>query len=235
VKWLIQKYKLIKINRNSRSGTSIKFVPFFLVALLWLCASSIAQTQTTKPDGKFIQLSGLVVEGDSLKGVPFTSLVVGRTGHGTVTDYDGFFTVIVKPGDVIEFVNLGFKDGQYIVPDTLKATHYSIVQTVQHDTFTLKEIAVYPWPNKEDFKAAFLKLNVANSDLDRARQNLAAEQMRELIKGVSLDAYGNYRYAMQQQYNKMYYTGQYPPNNLLNPLAWAKFIKALKAGQLNIQ
>jgi hypothetical protein len=226
---------LIKKTKNSRNGTGIKFVPFFLAAMLGWCLSSFAQTQPAKPDQKFIQLSGVVVEGDSLKGVPFTSLVVGRTGHGTVTDYDGFFTIIVKPGDVIEFVNLGFKDGTYIVPDTLKATHYSIVQTVLHDTFTLKEIAVYPWPSKEEFKAAFLKLNVANSDLNRARQNLAAEEMRELIKGVSLDAYGNYRYAMQQQYNKMYYTGQYPPNNLLNPLAWAKFIKALKAGQLNIQ
>ena len=205
-------------------------MPFFLVAMLALCLSSVAQTQPKKPNEKFIQLSGIVVEGDSLKGVPFTSLVVKRTSHGTVSDYEGFFTIIVKPGDVIEFVNLGFKDGQYTVPDTLKATHYSIVQTVVHDTFSLKEVAVYPWPNKEDFKAAFLKLNVANSDMDRARQNLAAEQMRELVRGVSMDAYGNYRYAMQQYANKMYYTGQYPPNNLLNPLAWAQFIKALKAG-----
>ena len=177
----------------------------------------------------------MVVEGDSLKGVPFTSIVVGKTNHGAVTDYDGFFTLIAKPGDVIEFVNLGYKDAEYTVPDTLKATHYSIVQIIRRDTFTLKEIAVYPWPNKEDFKAAFLKRNVANTDLDRARQNMAAEQMRELVKGVSMDAYGNYRYAMQQQYNKMYYSGQYPPNNLLNPIAWAQFIKALKAGKLNIQ
>ena len=212
------------------------FVPFFFlaIALVW-GFSGFAQNPVKKaPDG-FIQLSGVVVEGDSLKGVPFTSLVVKRTGHGTVTDYDGFFTIIVKPGDVIEFVNLGFKDRQYLVPDTLKATHFSIIQTVFRDTFTLKEVAVYPWPDKEDFKAAFLKLNVANSDLNRAQQNLAAEQMRELVKGVSLDAYGNYRYAQQQQYNKMYSTGQYPPNNLLNPLAWANFIKALKAGKLNIQ
>jgi hypothetical protein len=210
------------------------FVPFFLVAML-LCFQSFSQNQTTKPEEKLIQLSGVVVEGDSLKGVPFTSIVVGKTSHGAVTDYDGFFTLIAKPGDIIEFVNLGYKDAQYVVPDTLKATHYSIVQIIRRDTFTLKEVAVYPWPNKEDFKAAFLKRNVANTDLDRARQNMAAEQMRELVKGVSMDAYGNYRYAMQQQYNKMYYSGQYPPNNLLNPLAWAQFIKALKAGKLNIQ
>ncbi|MEO8760293.1 MAG: hypothetical protein ABI388_04090, partial [Bacteroidia bacterium] len=219
---------------NTKNGTGIKFVPFFLMALLLLCVNTFAQTQANTKE-HLIQLSGVVVEGDSLKGVPFTSLVVGNTNHGAVTDYDGFFTLIAKPGDVIEFVNLGFKDAKYVVPDTLTATHYSIVQIIRHDTFTLKEVAVYPWPSKEDFKAAFLKRNVANTDLDRAKQNLAAEQMRELVRGVSMDAYGNYRYAQQQQYNKMYYLGQYPPNNLLNPMAWAKFIKDLKAGKLNIQ
>ena len=210
------------------------FVPFFLAAML-LCICSFAQNQPKKSEEKLVQLSGVVVEGDSLKGVPFTSIVVGKSNHGAVTDFDGFFTLIAKPGDVIEFVNLGYKDAQYVVPDTLKATHFSIVQIIHRDTFTLKQVDIYPWPNKEDFKADFLKRNVANSDLDRAKQNLAAEEMRELIRGVSMDAYGNYRYAMQQQYNKMYYMGQYPPNNLLNPLAWAQFIKALKAGKLKIQ
>lgn len=228
------KYKLINKNRYIKNGTGIKFVPFFLMTILLLCINTYAQTQA-KPAERLIQLSGVVVEGDSLKGVPFTSIVVGNTNHGAVTDFDGFFTLIAKPGDVIEFVNLGFKDAKYVVPDTLTATHFSIVQIIRRDTFTLKEVNIYPWPSKEDFKAAFLKRNVANTDLDRARQNLAAEQMRELVRGVSMDAYGNYRYAMQQQYNKMYYIGQYPPNNLLNPLAWAQFIKALKAGKLNIQ
>jgi hypothetical protein len=37
---------------------------------------------------------------------------------------------------------------------------------------------------------------------------------------------------MQQQYTKLYYAGQYPPNNLLNPVAWAKFIKSWKEGKL---
>lgn len=170
-----------------------------------------------------------------MKGVPFTSLVIKNTNYGAVTDRDGFFTLIVKPGDEINFVNLSYKDAHYTIPDTLKATHYSIVQIIHKDTFTLKEVSIYPWPDKEDFKAAFLKLNVANTDLDRAKQNLAAEQMRELVRGISMDAYGNYRYAMQQQYYKMSYLGGYPPNNLLNPMAWAQFIKALKSGKLKIQ
>jgi signal peptidase I len=225
---------LSKKTLYTKSGTGIMFVPFFLVAMV-LCFQSFAQNQTKKTEERLIQLSGIVVEGDSLKGVPFTSIVVKKTNHGAVTDFEGFFTLIAKPGDVIEFVNLGYKDAEYIIPDTLKATHYDVVQTIHRDTFTLKQVDIYPWPSKEDFKADFLSRNVANTDLDRARKNLAAEEMRELIKGVSMDAAGNYRYAMQQQYNKMYYMGQYPPNNLLNPIAWAQFIKALKAGKLKIQ
>ncbi len=235
MKLLKQKFKLINRKINTKNGTGITFVPFFLAAMLLLCVTSVAQIQPAKQKDKLIQLSGLVVEGDSLKGVPFTSIVIQKSGRGTVTDYFGFYTLIVEPGDVIEFVNLGYKEAQYIVPDTLTSKHYDNIQIIHRDTFTLKEVNVYPWPSKEDFKADFLKRNIANSDLDRAKQNLAAEEMRELIKGVSMDAYGNYRYAMQQQYNKMYYMGQYPPNNLLNPLAWAQFIKALKAGKLKIQ
>jgi signal peptidase I len=226
---------LTKKNTFFINGTGKGLVPFLLLFILWIISGiCVAQNKTTD-DERYIQLSGVVVEGDSMKGVPFTSVVIKNTKYGAVTERDGFFTLIVKPGDEIEFVNIGYKDASYVVPDTLKAKHYSVVQIVHRDTFTLKEIAIYPWPDKEDFKAAFLKLNVANSDLDRAKQNLAAEEMRELVRGISMDSYGNYRYAMQQQYNKMYYQGGYPPNNLLNPMAWAQFIQALKKGKLKIQ
>ena len=212
------------------------------VVVLVLLAGFQSFSQNIKPLKKQIQLSGVLVTGDSLKAVQGASIKITKTDSidysyffSVPTDKDGFFVLMAKPGDVIGFKKESYADTNYVIPDTLKATHFDIVQIIRRDTFTLKEVNVYPWPSKEDFKADFLKRNVANTDLDRAKQNLAAEEMRELIKGVSMDAYGNYRYAMQQQYNKMYYMGQYPPNNLLNPLAWAQFIKALKAGKLKIQ
>ena len=45
----------------------------------------------------------------------------------------------------------------------------------------------------------------------------------------------NYLQTMQQETDKLYYAGQLPPNNLLNPIAWGKFIQAWKDGSLNIQ
>ena len=35
---------------------------------------------------------------------------------------------------------------------------------------------------------------------------------------------------MNQYYQALYTKGQYPINNLINPLSWAAFIKAIKEG-----
>lgn len=208
-------------------------MPFFLILF---CGAGRAQTGA-KPKKKLLQLSGKVVvfEADSLRGLPFASVIVRSRKTGAVTDYYGFFTLVASPGDVVEFVSLGYKDAQYIIPDTLKATHYSIVQVMRRDTIQLPTATVYSWPTPDEFKAAFLKLNVPNDDLTRAQKNMAADEMRELVKGLSMDAQDNYLYSMQQQYQRMQYIGQYPPNNLLNPFAWAKFIKDLKAGKLKVK
>lgn len=225
----------------------------FSVLSFLFCSGSYAQTAKTNNDKtntgapaqtagkpsaskrKLIQFSGVVVESDSLKPLPFTSILVKGTSHGTVSDYYGFFTLVAQVGDEIEFASVAYKDASYIIPDTLTASNYSIIQVMRLDTISLPTATIYPWPTKEEFKKAFLKLEVPHGDYDRAQKNLAEDEMRLLAKGISMDAQGNYRYALQQQYTKLYYAGQYPPNNLLNPVAWAKFIKAWKQGKLKIQ
>lgn len=212
-----------------------KITLYFLLIINFIIIFSFASHAQEKKKQRYVQFSGVVVESDSLKGLPFTSIVIRSSKHGTISDYYGFFTLVAKPGDVIEFVSVGYRDAVYKIPDTLQATNYSIIQVLRRDTVLLKEIAVYPWPTKEQFKDAFLNLRVPNSDLDRAQQNLAAEEMRELVKGLATDSYGNYRQTMQQQYTRLYYIGQYPPNNLLNPVAWAQFIKSWREGKLKIK
>ncbi len=235
MKYLNQRSFSNKKGTSLLNGTALWLVPFFLMLFSF---QGMGQTGSPQKTGKkLLQLSGKVVvfEDDSLRGLPFASVIIRSKKSGAVTDYFGFFTVVASPGDVVEFVSLGYKDAQYIIPDTLKATHYSIVQVMKKDTIMLNPVTVFPWPTKEEFKAAFLKLNVPMDDLDRAQKNMAADEMRELVKGLSMDANDNYLYTVQQRYQKMSYLGQYPPNNLLNPFAWAKFIKDLKAGKLKVK
>ena len=61
-------------------------------------------------------------------------------------------------------------------------------------------------------------------------KNLALAELKERAEYTPMDGAMSFRNLMNTQYGKMYYSGQLPPNNLLNPLAWAKFIKAWKEG-----
>lgn len=183
-----------------------------------------------KKSNDLIQFSGIVVEGDSLRPVPYASIMIRNSYRGTVSDYFGYFSFVAQKKDTIEFSAIGFRDAVFVIPDTLSSNKYSLIQVLGTDTVYLKEAVVYPWPSKEQFKHAFLQLNVADDDLARAEKNMARSDMKERMVGMAMEGSLNYKYTMQQYQSKLYYAGQLPPNNLLNPIAWSKFIKAWKNG-----
>lgn len=198
----------------------------YSVCLLVACLTASGQGT----DKKLVQFSGVVVTGDSLSPVPFTSLMIKNSSRGTVSDYFGFFSIVAQLGDEIEFSGIGFKKVSYHIPDSLREDRYSLIQILNHDTITLKTAYIYPWPSREQFKQAFLSLKVPDSDLENAQRNLALETIRDEAERIDMDGSLNYKYALQQRQSKLYYAGQLPPNNLLNPIAWAQFINAWKRG-----
>jgi len=187
--------------------------------------------QQTQKEEKFIQISGVVVDADSLKPVPFVSVLIKGTKRGTITDYYGFFTLVASPGDELQFFSLNHKNGVYKLDDTLQQTHYYIIHSLVKDTIQLPSVSVYPWPTKEEFKRAFLNLDLSDTDYDRAAKNLDRKELSYNERNYTMDAQANYQYAMQQQLTKMYSLGQYPTINLLNPIAWAQFIEAWRKGK----
>ncbi|MFN6037199.1 MAG: carboxypeptidase-like regulatory domain-containing protein [Bacteroidota bacterium] len=186
---------------------------------------------TTQAKPEYIQFSGVVLSSnDSLKPIPLTSVIIKGTKRGAISDYFGFFTLVAQPGDVIQFISLGYKESDYTIPDTLSSVSYSIIQTLFRDTFNLNEVTIYPWPTKEEFKREFLNLKLPDDDYVRAEKNMQAEEMRVLMKGLSNDPNIAYKYLQSYQQTKLYNSGQMPVSNLLNPVAWAKFIQNWKSG-----
>ncbi len=202
-----------------------------LVVFLFPLISN-GQKRVAWQDGKhdLVQFSGIVVEGDSLSPIPYTSIIVKNSSRGTVSDYFGYFSFVAQESDTIEFSAIGFNSALFIIPDTLTNNKYSLIQVLRMDTINLALVGVYPWPTKEQFKKAFLKLSLPEDDMVRADRNMARADQKEQMTGMAMDASLNYKYSMQQYQSKLYYAGQLPPNNLLNPIAWAKFIKAWKNG-----
>ncbi len=202
----------------------------FLALAILLACTTFSQTDNGPVKNNYIQLSGIVVEGDSLLGVPFVSVYKGSKPV-TITDYYGFFTLVVQPGDEIRFSSLAHQNAVYKLDDTLSLKHYYIIQRLVKDTIMLANIDVYPWPTKEEFKKAFLSLDLGENDYDRAYKNLDKNQLSYNERNMKMDAQANYRYAMQQYLTKVYTAGQYPTISLLNPIAWAQFIDAWRKGK----
>lgn len=177
-----------------------------------------------------VQFSGIVVTGDSLRPVPFVSIVIKNSYRGTISDYNGFFSFVAQMRDTIEFSAIGFKKGQFIIPDTLDTDRYSLIKIMSSDTILLQETVIYPWPTKDQFRQAFLNLQVPDDDYERAKRNMALAEMREMMFSLPMDGSGNYKALMVERQNKLYTAGQYPSISLLNPIAWAKFIEAWQRG-----
>jgi hypothetical protein len=198
----------------------------FLISFVLINNALYAQEYIKKP----IQFSGVVVTTDSLKPIPFTNIAIKNTHRGTTADFNGFFSFVALEGDIIVFSAIGFKKIEFKIPDTLSKDRYSLIQALSNDTILLSETVIHPWPSKEQFKRAFVNLRVPDDDYEIAMRNLALEEIKYMIRDYKMDGSMNYRNYIEQQTSKLYYNGQLPPNNLLNPLAWAKFIKAWQNG-----
>lgn len=202
------------------------FILFFTIADSYQVS---AQNQTIDKQ-KLIQFSGVVLTADSLQPIPFGSVIIRNARRGTLTDFYGFFSFVAMKGDTIDFQNLGYKTASYIIPNTLDDNHYSIIQVMIRDTINLRETVVYPWPSKEEFKRAFVQLNIPDNDMKRAQRNFELASVKEIQEQVAWDGSVNYKMALQQRTTQLYNAGQYPSISLLNPLAWASFIQAWKDG-----
>ncbi len=174
---------------------------------------------------KVIQFSGVVVNGADSKPLPFSTVMILNHNRGTVADASGFFSFVAVVGDTVEFSTVGFSPRRLIIPDTIRHDAYSIVMPLEQDTIMLMETVIYPWPTKEKFREAFVNLELPETEADIIRRNFNLALVREQAQEGKMDANMNYRSLMQQQTSQLYYQNQMVPNNLLNPFAWAQFIK----------
>lgn len=200
-----------------------------IIIIFFTCFYCLFAKAQQRSEG-LVQFSGVVVTGDSLRPIPFVSIVIKNSYRGTISDYNGFFSFVAQLNDTIEFAALGYKKSRYTIPDTLNTDRYSLIKMLSRDTILLQETVIYPWPTKDQFKQAFLNLKVPDNDFERAKRNMALSEMRDMMVNLPMDGQMNYKALMLERQNKIYTSGQYQSISLLNPIAWAKFIEAWQRG-----
>jgi hypothetical protein len=210
-----------------------KFAAILLTLLTFHISAQDKPAAKKRDYNNLIQFSGVVLDQDSLTPIPFVAVMIKGTNWGTRSDYNGFFNLVVSPGDEIEFLSLVHKTRSYKIADTLRQKYYYAIQILTKDTVQLEAVEVFPWPSKDEFKRAFLALDLNDTDIQRADKNLAREELTYLERTHPTNPSENYRYMMQTIYTKIYTAGQQPSNNLLNPVKWAQFIDAWRKGKFS--
>jgi hypothetical protein len=202
-----------------------------IIGLIFFLSQATAQQSPPQPKAA-IQFSGIVIteENGEMVPVPYVNIYIPKRHIGTTTALNGFFSIVAEKGEKVVFSAVGFGKGYFVIPDTLKDDHYSIVQTVYRDTFTLPTAFIFPWPSREHFKTEFLAMNIHDELQKRAAENLSAENLAKERERLPHDGVETGNIYLRQQAKATYYYGQAPPMNIFNPIAWGKFFSAWKKG-----
>jgi len=179
---------------------------------------------------KIIQFSGVVTaeEGGEVVPLPYATIGVLGTRRGTISEYDGFFSLVVLAGEKVQIRSLGFETEEIIVPDT--STYFSLIITLVPEAIDLPMIEILPIPSREFFKEEFLAMTPEDPLMEVARKNLAQGLLAEIGASLPPDGGETSRILLQQNAASYYSYGQFKPQNIFNPLAWKKFIDAWKRG-----
>jgi len=180
-------------------------------------------------DDDLVEFSGLIRDLQH-KPLPYVNIIILSDRRGTISDPRGMFSVVVRPSDTILFSHMGHKGTIHIIPDSLGGQQYPADIFMVSDTFHLAEVRIYPWKTYQEFKEAFLALELPDDDHKRAMHNIALIKTQIKMNDAGASPNINFREVMKQQYNQLYTAGQYPYYTIFDPIRWAKFFDAVKRG-----
>jgi hypothetical protein len=203
-----------------------------IFTMFTLASSTSAQTDSTQLITGVVQVSGLVVTGDSLMPIPYSTVYRARDARGTMTDPQGFFSIPVLEGDTLRFSSTGFITREVVITAGGELNRISLVQPMSRDTVMINNAYIYPWPSRDAFRKEFMALGLEEDAYSVGQQAMDPFEIYDRLIDVGLDgqalASQDAREIMLEYSN----LGGIPTTNLLNPVAWAQFLKALKRGDL---
>ena len=205
-----------------------RILRYILLVAFFIPVSAQAQFENFKDS--VVQLFGVVMTADSLKGIPSVSIVVKGQNRGTITNDQGVFSIVVLKGDAVEFTSIGYKPQLVNIPKSLQGNQHSIIQLMVNDTVYLPATIIKPRISKEQFERDFVNTKIPDDDITIARNNNNQATRRLLMASLPSDGREASNQYLRQSANKLYYSGQVAPQNIFNPFAWNEFIKAWKRG-----
>lgn len=179
---------------------------------------------------KLIQLYGVVMTADSLKGLPSATIELKQKGRGTIANDHGVFSIVVEPGDKVSFSYVGYKPVEVTIPTNLKNDQYSLIQLMTEDTVYLPATVIRTHKPLRQLEWEFVHTEVPDDNAEIARKNLDYYSRRALAASLPMDATEVYQMRMNSSTFYNNYQGSGPPINIVSPTAWKSFVESWKRG-----
>lgn len=222
-------------------------IRWLLIGTLCLIASlETSWAQQEPADTSLVQFSGFVIAADSSSAVPYATIKVKGEPRGTVANLEGFFSLVVEYEDTVRFSSIGFKPTEYVIANHTNDEKLKHVQALQYDTTTYEEAVIRPYPTKDEFREAFMNLELPDDKFTIAQRNLESRRLNQIARNLPKDAREQYNLAQQRFHNQSFYSGGNQPfytalggsgtpipGTLLNPFAWSEFVNAIKEGRFS--
>tara|TARA_B100001057_G_scaffold497105_1_gene600327 strand:- start:1633 stop:4809 length:3177 start_codon:yes stop_codon:yes gene_type:complete len=148
-----------------------KYLLLFLGVLLSISLSA-QETKTVK---------GIVVSESDNMSLAGASIFVKGTSKGTITDFDGNYTISVSADDVLVFSILGFKDQEVKVEDKK-----NINVALTEDYNSLDEIVVVGYGSVKKSDLTGSVTSIKSDDLVKAKSTSFLEAMQGRMAGVQV-------------------------------------------------
>ena len=206
---------------------AMRFLGIVVMSLLSWTAFSQGQDKT-------VLFQGRVVASSNAEFLPLAYIFNPQAGRGALSDNFGQVDMYVFPGDSLVISYIGYKKKYYIVPRDTELVHQVIIP-MEEMTTMLRDVKVFPHSSEEEFKQAFLSMELRNKkERDNARDNLEQSKLNAFAMQAGMGASSNFRnfsdMMISSQANKNFFSS--PMLALTNPFAWINFIKSVKNGDL---
>jgi hypothetical protein len=187
-------------------------------------------TSAQLADERIIQISGVAMTADSLRGVPNVVVMVKNKNRGVESSERGVFSIVCFKGDTLIFSSLGFRPKEFAIPRDLHGQYYSMIQLMVQDTFYLPETIIRPYMTRDQFDYAFRYNKIPDDQYTIAQKNTNEYILRALAMTLPRDGRESQAAYQQQQFQKSTYYGQMPNMKIFDPIAWGEFFQAWKRG-----
>lgn len=181
---------------------------------------------------RFVQLSGIITD-QARRPVQGVAVISRELHRAAISEYTGIYSITTTPGDTVLFRAIGYKRYHTVIPPDYRDRHCMVDIILETDTISIQEVKILPWRTYSEFLADIAKEREKDPTVEYMNENLASIYVAitsDVNVGISPEA--GYKTVMEQNFSAMTTRNMYPVNNLLNPIAWVKFVHEVRNGLL---